>query len=135
MQYPQLLWLLQLRGGEAGAAAGALMQSAGLHKVCPWAGLTRPYARPGLCPPRFSLILLITALCNCQAEFAHHRRLVCLAKLAAHAAPPPLQAEGGRTSVGDGGGAAELAAVASNSERVCGPHEEMLNGLGHEGHR
>ena len=35
MQYPQLLWLLQLRGGETGAAAGALMQSAGLHKVCP----------------------------------------------------------------------------------------------------
>jgi hypothetical protein len=33
LQHPQLLWLLQLRSGEAGAAAGALMQTAGLCKV------------------------------------------------------------------------------------------------------
>ena len=33
MQYPQLLWLLQLRSGDAGAASGALMQTANLCKV------------------------------------------------------------------------------------------------------
>ena len=32
-QHPQLLWLLQLRSGEVGAAAGALVQTAGLCKV------------------------------------------------------------------------------------------------------
>lgn len=33
MQYPQLLWLLQLRSGDVGAASGALMQTANLCKV------------------------------------------------------------------------------------------------------